>query len=163
MRGAHHASAGLPAKLTADLTARLNPFQRKVTEADVASTCQYNDLVEPRRGYHFQDNIPMSWHGCQWFSETSSSGLACKGQRLIESQSFFPWKIEGTRPLPHRIRSLQVKGALKMALGFVVEPLWERHVWLCQIQARPSGDHKGLHMPSSSLDDVKKPSTDEFC
>jgi hypothetical protein len=105
----------------------------------------------------------MSWHGCQWFSETSSSGLACKGQRLIESQSFFPWKIEGTRPLPHRIRSLQVKGALKMALGFVVERLWERHVWLCQIQARPSGDHKGLHMPSSSLDDVKKPSTIEFC
>ena len=90
MRGAHHASAGLPAKLTADLTARLNPFQRKVTEADVASTCQYNDLVEPRRGYHFQDNIPMSWHGCQWFSETSSSGLACKGQRLIESQRFLP-------------------------------------------------------------------------
>lgn len=50
-----------------------------------------------------------------------------------------------------------------MALGFVVERLWERHVWLCQIQARPSGDHKGLHMPSSSLDDVKKPSTIEFC
>ena len=112
VRGAHHASAGLPAKLTADLTARLNPFQRKVTEAGVASTCQYNDLVEPRRGYYLQDNIAMSWHGCQWFSETSSSGLACKGQRLIES--FFPWKIEGTRPLPHRIRSLQVKGALKI-------------------------------------------------
>ena len=57
VRGAHHASAGLPAKLTADLTARLNPFQRKVTEADVASTCQYNDRVEPRRGYHFQDKL----------------------------------------------------------------------------------------------------------
>ena len=47
--GAHHASAA-PAKLTADLTARLNPSQRKVRKADIGSTCQYNDLLDPRRG-----------------------------------------------------------------------------------------------------------------
>ena len=46
---------------------------------------------------------------------------------------------------------------------FVAERLWERHVWLCQIRLRPSGDHKGLHMPSSSLDGVKIPSTIDFC
>ena len=100
-------------------------------------------------------------------SKTSSSGLACKGQRLIESQGFF-LRIEGTGPLPHRIRPLQVKGALKMAPSFCRGTFVGPSCRLCHIRARLSGGikhiaaHKGLHMLSSSLDDAKKPSTIEF-